>query len=168
MRVSDALVAGAVILRPAWGNFEATIVGMVEQLVSCGKLPSRLAESAVERIREREAMASTAMVDIGVSIPHARLEGIDGIVAALALSPQAVYPAGDGLPIGIVALVLSSPALTGEHLTFLSALSLLLQSAHTRSQLRYAATADDVLQLIGSEEQPRGFAARRANVSLQK
>ncbi len=168
MGVSDALVAGAVILRPAWGNFEATIAGMVEHLVSCGRLPSRLAEHAVQGICEREAMASTAMVDISVSIPHARLQGIEGIVGALALSPQAVYHAGDGLPIGIVALVLSSPALTGEHLTFLSALSLLLQSAHTRSRLRNAATTDEVLQLIRNEEQPRGFAARRSAAPLQK
>jgi len=168
MRVSDALVAGGVMLRPAWGSFEATIAGMVRQLVSCGKLPSHLAELAVGQVCEREIMASTAMVDIGVSIPHARLEGVDGIVAALALSPQAVYPAGDGLPIGIVALVLSSPALTGEHLTFLSALSMLLQSAQTRNRLRNASTVDDVLQLIHGEEHPRGFAGGRPGAQLHK
>lgn len=155
IRVSEALGRGAVMIRPAWNSFDETIQGLVDQLVAAGGLPSRLAQAAVQRIREREAVASTAMVDIGVSIPHARLEGIQGIVAAMAVSPNAVYQVADGLPISIVALVLSSPALIGEHLNFLSALSLLLQSARTREQLRGAATSEAVLHLVRSQEQSR-------------
>lgn len=166
MRVSDVVTVGAVLVQPAWGSFEATIAGMVDRLVACGQLPAALADQAVHRIREREAMASTAMVDIGVSIPHARIDGITGIVAALALSPQAVYEAGDGLPISIVALVLSSPTLTGEHLNFLSALSLLLQSAQVRNKLRHAATAEAALQVIRGQEQPRSWA--RDGTTLQR
>jgi mannitol/fructose-specific phosphotransferase system IIA component (Ntr-type) len=155
MRVSDALVSGAIIVQPAWESFDETIAGLVHQLVVSTRLPSHLADLAIARIREREAVASTAMVDIGVSIPHARLEGVTGLVAAIAVSPHAVYEVGAGLPISIVALVLSSPTLTGEHLNFLSTLSLLLQSARTRERLRNAATAADVLHLIRSNEQAR-------------
>ncbi len=97
-------------------------------------------------------MASTAMVDIGVSIPHARLHGISGILAAMAVSPRAVYNAGDGLPISIVVLVLSSPAVVGEHLTFLASLSMLLQSARFRQSVRNAASAEQVERLIRSSE----------------
>jgi nitrogen PTS system EIIA component len=153
MRVSDALVVGAIMARPAWTSFEETIAGLVDRLVSAGQLPQTLAARAVQRIAEREAVASTAMVDIGVSIPHARLDGITGIVAALAVSSQAVYEVANDLPISIVALVLSSPGLTGEHLNFLSALSLLLQSARVRDQLRNAASPEAVLQLVRSSEQ---------------
>lgn len=156
MRVSDALVSSAIIVQPAWGSFDDTIAGLVNQLVAAGQLPRQLGPVAATRIREREAMASTAMVDIGVSIPHARLDGVSGIVAAIAVSPQAVYQVADGLPISIVALVLSSPSLSGEHLNFLSALSMLLQSARFRDRLRHAATPDEVLQLIGANEQARG------------
>ncbi len=155
-RVSDTLVSRAIVVHAAWDTFEEAVRGLVERLVEAAVLPGALADEAVRRIREREAIASTAMVDIGVSIPHARLEGITGIVAALAVSPQAVYEVGDGLPISIVALVLSSPALTGEHLTFLSAVSLLLQAERVRQQLRKADSADEVLRIIRSNEAGRG------------
>jgi mannitol/fructose-specific phosphotransferase system IIA component (Ntr-type) len=156
IRVSEALVVSTVSVRPAWRSFAETIEGLVDHLVSAGRLPRDLAASAVAHICQREEMASTAMVDIGVSIPHARLEGINGIVAALAVSPGAVYQVADGVPISIVALVLSSPALTGEHLNFLSALSMLLQSARMREQLRNASTPEAVLRLIRNNEQARG------------
>ena len=154
MCVSDRLV-GQPIVRPAWGSFDQAIAALVNHVVACGRLPGTLAEQAVQRIREREVIASTAMVDIGVSIPHARLDGIDGIAAAIAVSPTAVYQLADGLPISIVVLVLSSPSLTGEHLNFLSTLSLLLQSARIRQQLRNAPSPQDVLRLVQGSEPSR-------------
>ena len=153
-RVSETLV-GQPIVSPAWQSFEAAIAGLVDHVVACGRLPAALAAPAVQRIREREVIASTAMVDIGVSIPHARFEGIDGIVAAIAVCPTAVYQVADGLPISIVVLVLSSPALTGEHLNFLATLSLLLQSEHVRQQLRNASSPQEVLRLIRESEPVR-------------
>jgi len=151
MRVSEALV-GQPIVQPAWESFGNTIRGLVEHLVIGGRLPAALVDPAVQRIREREAIASTAMVDIGVSIPHARFDGIHGIAAAIAVAPTAVYQLADGLPISIVVLVLSSPALTGEHLSFLSTLSLLLQSGRFRQQLRTAAHPLEVRRVIQEGE----------------
>ena len=151
-RVSDALVGDAVVVRPTSTTFEEAIGGLVGRLTAVGAMAPALADIAVQRICEREAIASTAMVDIGVSIPHARLEGIDGITAAVAVSDHAVYQVADGVPISIVTLVLSSPTLTGEHLTFLSAASLLLQSERVRTQLRHAATAEQVMHLIRNHE----------------
>jgi len=155
MRVSEALVSGAIVVRPAWKSLDDAIAGLVGQLAAASRLPHQLIDMAVARIREREAVASTAMVDIGVSIPHARLDGINGVIAAIAVAPRAVYQVADGLPISIVALVLSSPSLSGEHLNFLSALSMLLQSARFRERLRNAATPDEVLRFIRANEHGR-------------
>lgn len=153
MRLSEALTAETIIVEARWATFEDTVTGLVERLVSCGRLPRELATTAVQRIREREAMASTAMVDVGVSIPHARLDGIHGhVAAAIAVSPTQVYEVADGLPISIVALVLSSPEFTGEHLNFLSALSMLLQSARIRERLRKASSAQEAMEVIRSNE----------------
>jgi len=156
MRVSDALLSSAIIIRPAWATLDDAIDGLVATLLQAARLPPDLVHAARARVREREAVASTAMVDIGVSIPHARLDGVSGVIAAMAVSPQAVYHVADGLPISIVALVLSSPSLSGEHLNFLSSLSLLLQSGRIREHLRNAGTAEEVVQLIRSNEQSRG------------
>jgi len=113
MRLSEGLDRGDVIVGEQWATFESTVAAMVEHLVAAGRIPATLADTAVHSIREREVMASTAMVDIGVSIPHARVEGINGLVAALAVSPTAVYRFADDVPISIVALVLSSPTMAG-------------------------------------------------------
>src|SRR5215813_407254 len=105
VRVSDAVTVDSVAVRPQWHSFEEAITSLVNQLVAAGRLPRDLAAEAVERVTEREAMASTAMVDIGIGIPHARLDGIDGIIGALAVHPLAVYEVAAGLPITIVMLV---------------------------------------------------------------
>jgi PTS system nitrogen regulatory IIA component len=151
MRVSDAL-DGSVVVRPAWGTFEATVDQLVDRLVAGGRLVQAQARKAAQRVREREAIAGSAMVDIGVSIPHARIDGIDRIVAAMAVSPGAVYEVGAGLPISIVVLVLSSPELAGEHLNFLSGVSHLLQSVRMRDRLRHAHDADEVIELVRGTE----------------
>jgi mannitol/fructose-specific phosphotransferase system IIA component (Ntr-type) len=154
-RVSDALVAGTVMVRPAWNSFEEAVNGLVEHLVTWRRLPPDLAAGAVRSICEREAISSTAMVEIGVSIPHARLDGVAGIVAAMAVSPLGVYEVADGLAISIVTLVLSSPTLVGEHLNFLSSVSMLLQSARVRDALRNAGSVDEVLRLVRQNDGAR-------------
>jgi len=148
MRLTDGLGSDDIIVAPGWHTFDEMVVGMVEHLVSTRRLPSGVADLAVSSIREREMLDSTAMVDIGVSIPHARVPGITGLVAAIAVSPHAVYRYSDDLPISIVALVLSSPQMAGEHLNFLAALSMLLQSARTRDALRRATDAREVYRLV--------------------
>ncbi|MCK6557135.1 PTS sugar transporter subunit IIA [Candidatus Binatia bacterium] len=154
-RVSDAL-GGTVVVRPSWGTFEETVDQLIAVLVSSGRLGSSRAAVAGQRIREREAIAGTAMVDIGVSIPHARIAGVDRIVAAMAVSSGAVYEVAAGLPISIVVLVLSSPDLTGEHLDFLSGVSHLLQSDRMRELLRHAGSVDEVVDLVRGSEIARG------------
>jgi len=152
MRVSEAFYGSSVIVGPTWGTFETTVAQLVDQLVASGRLPQSLAAAAVRSIQEREAIAGTAMVDIGISIPHARLDGVDGLVAAMAVSPRAVYQVSAGLPISIVVLVLSSPSLSGEHLNFLSGVSMLLQSGRNRERLRNAAAVDEVLSVVRDSE----------------
>jgi mannitol/fructose-specific phosphotransferase system IIA component (Ntr-type) len=151
-RVSEALARGAVLLEPSCASFEQTIEILVDTLSNSGRLPAGLAPRAVRQVQEREAISSTAMVEISVSIPHTRMEGLDQITAAIAVSPRGVYEVTDGLPISIVVLVLTPNDLVSEHLEFLSRLSLLLQSAQLRRQLQYAGTPDELLGAIRENE----------------
>jgi len=146
-RLNDTLAVTPLIVEEPWDTFDEAVRGLVSELVRAGELPERLADAAVQAIRDRERMASTELVEIAVSIPHARLEGVDGIVAVLAVSSTAVYytHADAEVAIPIMALVLSSPALAGQHLNFLSSLSLMLQSPETRNDLQRAASPAQVL-----------------------
>lgn len=156
MRLSDGLAASTFLIGPKWTTFDEMVSGMINGLVEAGRLPEQLRAETVRHVREREVIAGTAMVDIGVSIPHARVEGIDGVISAVAVSPDAVYYVTDGLPISIVVLVLSSPSLSGEHLNFLAALSLLLQSEATRAALRKADCIEQFVALVRGIDDRRG------------
>jgi PTS system nitrogen regulatory IIA component len=107
-----------------------------------------LRERAVGAVCEREAASSTAIVEIGVSVPHARLEGVAGVVAALATAPTALYYAMTGVPISIMVLVFSAPDQVGEHLDVLAGVSMMLQSETLRRSLVHAVDLDGALRAL--------------------
>jgi PTS system nitrogen regulatory IIA component len=148
VRAIDLIAAGGIVLRPPCGTFEQAIGALVDALVTNGCLAPDLRDSAVQAIIEREAQSSTAMVEIGVAVPHARVPGVDGVIAALAASPTAVYYAMTGVPISIMVIVLSAPELVGEHLNTLAGISMLLQSDTTRRHLEQAADAATALRAL--------------------
>lgn len=152
MRLSDVLDEGAVIVGQSWPSFEATVRALLERLVGLAHLPADALETTWETVCQREQVNSTAMVDIGVSIPHVRTDAVQGIACALAVGPRAVYQVAFGLPISIVVLVLSSPGLITEHLQFLSAVSLVLQSERCRHELRRAASPSEVLRILRNHD----------------
>lgn len=148
MRAAELIASGGVLLRPACASFEEAVRGLVDVLVANRCLSAELRERAARAVIEREAMQSTAIVEIGVAVPHARLEGIRGVVAAMATSPTAVYYAMTGVPISIVVVVLSAPELVGDHLDTLAGVSLLLQSADTRRGLEHATDSGSALRVL--------------------
>lgn len=152
MRVSDSLHTDAIVTGRTWPDFEGTVGGLVDRLVTSGSVPAALARPAVDAIVAREEVASTTMVDIGVSIPHSRVDGLRSLVSSVAVSPRGVFGASAGTPISIVFLVLSPPSLAGEHLNFLSALSMLLHSAPFRRGLQQAGSADEAMEWIRAHE----------------
>ena len=152
MRLSQIFENGGVLLRPPWETFDDAIRGLTAHLVSNHQLDPALGEPAVRAICEREATESTAIVEIGVSIPHARLAGVNGLVAAFAASPTGVYFETPGLPILIMVLVLSAPELATEHLRFLSEIAMLLQSQSVRDGLCNAADTAAALSVLRAQE----------------
>jgi len=155
VRAADLIASGGIVLRPAYGSFEDTVRGLVDEMIANRCLPSVLREQATRAVVERETMQSTAIVEIGVAVPHARLEGVAGVVAAMAVSPTAVYYAMAGVPISIVVVVLSAPELVGDHLDTLASVSLMLQSADTRRNLEHASDS------VAAERILRGGNGRR-------
>lgn len=148
MRAADLIASGGILLHPPCGSFEEAIGGLMDVLVANGCMQPALRDRAASAVVEREAVQSTAIVEIGVAVPHARVEGVAGVVAAMAASPTAVYYAMAGVPISIVVVVLSAPDLVGDHLDTLAGVSLLLQSADTRRALEHATDAAAALRIL--------------------
>lgn len=148
MRTVKLIEKGGVLLQPACGTFEAAVSALVDSLIVNRRLPPALRERAVRAVCEREAVASTAIVEIGVSVPHARLDGVTGVIAALAAAPTALYYAMTGVPISIMVLVFSAADLVGAHLDTLAGISMLLQSATLRRRLEHATDVATALRAL--------------------
>jgi PTS system nitrogen regulatory IIA component len=139
---------------PPWRTFAETIGGLVQALAASGALPAAGEAAAVQAVVTREAEAPTALLDIGVGVPHARLAGLDEPRVALAVSARGFYEAVPTVPIRIVALVLSSPAAGGDHLDILASIATLLRSPALRARLLAATTPAAVLDAL--REHARG------------
>jgi mannitol/fructose-specific phosphotransferase system IIA component (Ntr-type) len=156
MKAVQLIEAGGILLRPPVGTFEDAVRGLVDTLIASQCLPTALRDRAVRAVCAREAVASTAIVEIGVAVPHARLAGVAGVIAALAASPTALYYATADVPISIMVLVFSDPNLVGEHLNVLAGVSMLLQSTPLRRRLEAAADSTAALAILrGQNGHPR-------------
>jgi len=148
MRAVRIIEKGGILLAPPCGTFAEAVGALVDTLIGNQRLPAALRQRAIRAVCERESVASTAIVEIGVSVPHARLDGVRGVVAALAATPTALYYATAGVPISIMVLVFSAPDLIGEHLDALAGVSMLLQSATLRRRIEHAADAPAALRIL--------------------
>ena len=124
-----------IAIDPGWGTFEATVDGLLGCLVRTGDLGEAARAPAAAAIGAREAEASTAVLEIGVGVPHARIEGLQAPLAAFALAASGLYEVVPTVPIRIVALVLSPQAAYDEHLRTLADIATLLHSAELRTLL---------------------------------
>lgn len=135
-------------IAPPWRTFVETVSGLVETLAATGTMPSGREEEATGAVVAREAEASTALLDIHVGIPHARLAGLRRAVTAIAVSPDGLYEAVPTVAIQVVALVLSPPAATADHLRTLTGVATLLRSETLRAALLAAPDGTAALAVL--------------------
>jgi PTS system nitrogen regulatory IIA component len=78
------------------------------------------AERVVHSLEERERMQSTGMKD-GLAIPHAKIEGLESLVACLGVSPSGVdFSALDEKPSQVFVVLLTPESARGLHLKALA------------------------------------------------
>src|SRR5688572_29676900 len=124
-----------IAIAPGWHGFGATVDGLLDRLGAAGLLSAAAQSAAASAVRAREAEASTAVLDVGIGVPHARIAGLDAPVVALAVDAAGLYEAAPTVPIRIVALVLSPIAAIEDHLRTLADIATLLRSAELRTLL---------------------------------
>ena len=90
---------------------------------------------------ERERLGSTG-VGNGVALPHARIEGLDHVMAGFArLSDAMDFDSVDGRPVDLVAFLLAPADAAGAHLRALARVSRQLRREENRARLRSAPDA---------------------------
>ncbi len=138
-----------IAIAPPWRGFPDTIAGLVATLVGAGALAETQRAGAVSAVVAREREASTAVLDIGIGVPHARLDGLGKTVVALALSAEGFYEPVPTVPIRIVGLILSPPDASNDHLHTLASIATLLRSPPLRETLLRASEPAAALHALG-------------------
>ncbi len=107
---------------------------------------------------ERERLGSTG-VGNGVALPHARIDGLDRVIAGFArLSEPMEFDSVDGRPVDLVAFLLAPSNAAGAHLRALARVSRLLRREDNRSRLRSAPDALSVFTILSDDPLNRAAA----------
>ena len=62
-----------IAIAPPWHGFRDTAAGLVAMLVHANAIPAAQEDDAVHAVVTRERESSTAVLETGVGVPHARL-----------------------------------------------------------------------------------------------
>ncbi len=121
---------------------------LLEQFVAGGALADRQVEEVFGALVKRELLGSTAIGN-GVAVPHARMDGLDGIAVGFAHCPQGVeFNALDGAPVYEVFLVIASREHNDEYISVMERITRLVQNQDFRRFVAAAADGTQVLELI--------------------
>ncbi len=145
-RISDALNVTAISFFPA-GPSKRQVLG---SLIGGLELPDP--GFALKAILAREEAGSTVITP-GIALPHARIQGLTRVRAALGLCPGGVqYSSKIEDSVQVILLFLGPADNMREHLAFLASVSALFQNKELVQKLLQQASADKVLQLLSVAE----------------
>lgn len=132
---------------------------LVDVLVKSGTLPAARREVVLQALAAREREMTTG-VGLGIALPHARIAGVDRILAALGTCPAGIdFDSLDGQPATIFVLLVAPEDMRKEHVQTLSEVSRLLGNAESRAALLAAKTDSELWQALQDAE--RKTAKRR-------
>ncbi|MCI0512965.1 PTS sugar transporter subunit IIA [candidate division KSB1 bacterium] len=150
MHIKDVLAVTAIRIPLQQVTKAAIIEELIGLLPPDGQVTSRARLTAA--IWERERLMSTGIGD-GVAIPHARIEGIEKVIAAFGISHVDVdFEALDQQPTRLFFMVIGPQDQPRLHLDVLSRISRLFHVPDFRERLLQAQGAEVAWDIIVSEE----------------
>lgn len=142
---NDLFSAETVIVDVNVSSQKQLFQDIAARLVEAHELTNIASRDIVSAAMERERLGSTG-VGNGVALPHARIEGLDKVVAAFVRLSEAMdFDSVDGRPVDLVAFLLAPEDSAGAHLRALARVSRTLRREENRSRLR---SAPDALSLF--------------------
>lgn len=117
------------------------------------EIPRMSRVDVFEVLNSRERLGSTGLGH-GVALPHARVARVQHPVGAcLTLDEPVDFDAPDREPVDILFVLLVPEDCNESHLEILSGLAELFSDADTRSRLRAADSASEVIAYLGESDQ---------------
>jgi len=148
MKLSDIIVADAIVPELKARTREETVRELTEALASAGAIAKKNVEDYVKAVLAREKQATTG-IGKGVALPHAKIKGIKQAIGTIGRSSQGIdFSALDYKPVYSVILVLSSPDNPNEHLQAMETIFKHVQRDMFRKFLRQSETRKAIVELI--------------------
>lgn len=155
MKIMDFLSKKAIAMDIKSAKKEDAIKELVDALINAGDIDKKDRAKLLEALMAREELGSTA-IGQGVAIPHAKIEGVDKLVAAFGLSKKGVnFDSLDGEPAHIFFLLLAPQDSAGPHLKALARISRLLKDKYFRDNLRACQDEKEVVNIIAEEDEKK-------------
>lgn len=146
IRVSDFLTEKTVAFLPTIASKQQAFGSLINLL----KAPNP--ELALNAIMAREATGTTVIAP-GLALPHARIDGLSTILAALGIAPSGlVDPSTEGGPVRLFLLFLGPLQNMHLHLAFLASVSSLFQVEGLSDALLQLTTPEAVMAKIREAE----------------
>lgn len=145
MDIGELLVRDGIVLKSGASSKRQALHTVASAAHQCLGVSEPLIYHA---LMERESLGSTGLGN-GVAVPHARLEGLEGIRAVFVrLDTPVAYDAVDDRPVDLMFALFAPPRSGADHLRALAAVSRALRAPEMREQLRQARTVDAVHALF--------------------
>lgn len=150
MKIVDILSKDAVKVDLQARDKKSVIEEISELVVRSAGLTDK--QGVVQVLMEREALGSTG-IGLNVAIPHAKLQGVDSIIAALARSKEGIdFGSIDGQPVMLFFVLISGGNTAGTHLKALAKISRLLKNDETREALISCNCSVEMYEIVSREE----------------
>jgi mannitol/fructose-specific phosphotransferase system IIA component (Ntr-type) len=151
MELLELLDREWIVPRLAAENKTDAIRQLVAVLAEHGALEEP--ELALQAVLEREGVRTTG-IGQGIALPHGKYPRGHKPVIAIGLAPGGVdFDSVDGKPADIIVLMVSPSDQVARHIQVLARISRYLSFDSFRRDLRKAATADEIYEVVMRKEQ---------------
>lgn len=122
---------------------------LVQALGDTGRIEADAVDSIVRSILTRERTRGTTGFGKGVAVPHAKVPGMSGVVAAVGRSTAGIdFASLDGQPVHVVFLIVSPDDQPEEHLRAMDLIFRHLQQEKFRKFMRQLDTTAGIYDLL--------------------
>ena len=123
---------------------------LIDMLDTAGYLTD--SDAFLKSVLEREKVGSTG-IGKGIAIPHSRTSAVREVVVAIGRSKKGIeFDSLDNRPVHLIFLIAAPIESGGLYLKALARLSRLLRYQEFRNELMNAATVEEVVEVVSSEE----------------
>lgn len=145
MQIGQLLDRGAIAPRVTAAHKRQALGVVAEVAARCYQLDG---SKVFDALVEREQAGSTG-VGHGVAVPHARIPGLERMVAVFVrLENPVAFEAVDDQPVDLLFALLAPKDAGADHLRALARVSRLMRQGDVRERLRQARTADAICALL--------------------